>query len=111
MSKELAYTKGVEIIWSREADHYDYHDLYISETKTDEEADFTCRIFNQAPAMYELLKEIRVEIAQRYNSAVADADWHNNNMPNVGQGVDYKPYPPKPKELEKIDEIIKKIEQ
>lgn len=59
----------------------------------------------------ELLKEIRVEIGQRYNNAVADADWHNNNMPNVGQTVDYKPYPAKPKELELIDAIIKKIEQ
>jgi len=55
-----------------------------------------------------LLKKIQETIdviESKYKSQCADADWYNNNMPNVGGSLDYKSKPPYPKELT----ILKKL--
>jgi len=54
------------------------------------------------------LEEISEPMRSEYEAACADADWYNNNMPGVGQSLDYKSRPAKPKALEIIDIALNK---
>lgn len=54
----------------------------------------------------EALELVRVDITSDYDAQCNDADWYNNNMPCVGQNLDYKSRPLKPKALEIIDNAL-----
>lgn len=54
----------------------------------------------------ELLLELADEIGKDYRNECDEADWYNNNMPGVGQTLQYKSRPPKPKALELIDNAL-----
>jgi hypothetical protein len=45
------------------------------------------------------LKEVIKGIESDYKKRCEDVDWYNNNMPGVGQELDYKSFPVKPIEL------------
>lgn len=55
------------------------------------------------------LEKIKQEIEKPYLAACKEADWHNNNMPNVGITEDYLPYPAKPQALETIGKLIENL--
>lgn len=55
-----------------------------------------------------LLLELADEIGKDYRNECDEADWYNNNMPGVGQTLQYKSRPPKPKALELIDNALNK---
>lgn len=54
------------------------------------------------------LRELADEIGKDYRNECDEADWYNNNMPGVGQSLDYKSRPSKPKALEIIDNALTK---
>lgn len=65
----------------------------------------------QAERLEELedaLKTVHEKISNYYDSQCNEANWYNNNMPRVGQSLDYKPLPPKPISLEIIDNALNK---
>ncbi len=58
-----------------------------------------------------VLKMTREKAGMKYESECNQAHWYNNNMPGVGQTIDYKPLPKKPEFLKSIDESIEKSKE
>lgn len=54
------------------------------------------------------LNELESIFSNEYKGRCEQADWYNNNMPRVGQTIDYMSRPPKPKVLEVIDNALNK---
>lgn len=57
------------------------------------------------------LKKIIDSIESKYKAEKEHADWFNNNMPGVGQTLDYLPVPNYPKELESLKKIYNKLKE
>ncbi|BFP39521.1 hypothetical protein FGF1_03660 [Flavobacteriaceae bacterium GF1] len=55
-----------------------------------------------------LLEAFKVENS-KYESRCNQAHWYNNNMPNVGTSIDYKPLPKKSKWLEEVETLMPSI--
>lgn len=56
--------------------------------------------------LFELINEIIKEEEAKFNSVKNDADFFNNNTPNVGITIDYKSYPPLSKRISKLKNLI-----
>jgi hypothetical protein len=74
----------------------------------DKESSTNAHLIAAAPELLEALEEIVKPLMDRYEAGCADADWYNNNMPGVGQTLDYKSRPEMPQELEKATRAINK---
>lgn len=45
------------------------------------------------------------EMEKDYKTQKEQADWHNNNVPGVGQTIDYMSYPPEPPGLKRLKQL------
>lgn len=62
------------------------------------------------PESIKLLLVTAIKDAEnKYEAAKADADWHNNNVPNVGITVDYRTYDPLPAWVEEARTFINSL--
>lgn len=57
----------------------------------------------------ELLEQYVWEQEEIFNQNKAAADWHNNNVPGVGQTVEYMSYPALPKMVEEAKSLLLKL--
>lgn len=62
----------------------------------------------KSEALEESLRESIKEAEDKFNATKNDADWFNNNTPNVGITVDYQTYPPLPAWVQKAKELLEK---
>jgi hypothetical protein len=56
-------------------------------------------------AIRETLDGLLRNILAAYQAEVDQVNWHNNNMPGVGQNIDYKSLPPYPVEAARLEEL------
>lgn len=61
-----------------------------------------------APDLLQVCIEVYRELNKQYESECSEANWYNNNMPGVGQNLDYMSLPEKPKELTLLQQAIHK---
>lgn len=58
----------------------------------------------------ELLRKAIEKETKRFNAVKQDTYWYNNNMPNVGQKLDYKSCPPKSDWLSEAEQFLNTTE-
>ncbi len=64
----------------------------------------TC--WNNHSALVEALREVISHEEQKYNSDCEHANWYNNNMPGVGQTLEYIPLPSYPDHIIKARQLL-----
>ena len=57
------------------------------------------------------LKRVIDSIKSKYEAEKDHVRWFNNNMPGVGQTVDYLTEPPYPKEIDSLTKIYNKLKE
>jgi hypothetical protein len=56
-------------------------------------------------AIRDTLDVLLRNVLAAYQAEVDQVNWHNNNMPGVGQNIDYKSLPPYPVEATRLEEL------
>lgn len=59
--------------------------------------------------LIEALDKTIATAQKEYDSICAYANWFNNNMPNVGITIDYKPVPPEPESLIQLKKLREQL--
>jgi hypothetical protein len=64
-------------------------------------------LFSEKQKLRDALQEIVTELDKSYRAECDHADWYNNNMPGVGQTIDYVSRPSMPIALKIATEALK----
>jgi hypothetical protein len=67
--------------------------------------------WNNHNALVEALREVITHINKQYEAECDDANWYNNNTPNVGISLDYMALPPYPAYAEKAKALLNSLKQ
>lgn len=126
LEDELKEDNSTEFLWRLESDndtgqndesYLEWYNLINPQGKsiakiTDiEDANKLLALINNHDALVKTLSEAIEKEEAKYNSNKDQADWYNNNMPGVGQTLDYQSYPPLPEWVTNARNLLNRIKQ